>query len=50
MGLATDLTNFRVGLDKVQFSITDTDLNSLQTLEVDQNSSEFQTDALNIAG
>ncbi len=39
---------YQVGLDKVRFSSNDTDLNNLQTLEIDQNDSQFHTDPLNI--
>jgi peptidoglycan hydrolase-like protein with peptidoglycan-binding domain len=49
-GTTSDLTNFKVGLDKIKFSTTDANLGSLQTLDVDQTDSEFQTDTLNIAG
>ncbi|HVX91406.1 MAG TPA: hypothetical protein VHC20_07395 [Candidatus Paceibacterota bacterium] len=41
---ATDY--YQVGLDALRFSTTDSDLNSLQTLDVDQHSSEFQTPPL----
>jgi len=40
--------DFQVGLDKVRFSSTDANLNSLQTLNVDQSSDEFQTDSVNV--
>jgi peptidoglycan hydrolase-like protein with peptidoglycan-binding domain len=50
LGLSSALTNFQVGLDKVKFSTTDANLNSLQTLDVDQTDSQFHTDTLTIAG
>ncbi len=44
----TGTGDFQVGLDKVRFSTTDTDLNSLQTLDLDQTDNEFQTGSVNI--
>ncbi|MFZ1987842.1 MAG: peptidoglycan-binding protein [Minisyncoccia bacterium] len=49
-GTSADLGSFQVGLDKVKFSAIDTNLNSLQTLEVDQSDADFHTDPLTIAG
>jgi peptidoglycan hydrolase-like protein with peptidoglycan-binding domain len=40
--------DFQVGLDKVRFSTSDSDLNSLQTVDVDQTNSDFHTDPLHI--
>jgi hypothetical protein len=40
--------DYEAGLDEVKYSLNDIDLNSLQTLDVDQNDSEFHTDPLHI--
>lgn len=49
-GLDETLTNIEVGLDSVKFSSTDSNLNSLQTLNIDETDAEFSTDPLTIAG
>ena len=40
--------DYEVGLDSVKFSTIDSDLNSLQTLNVDESDSQFHTDPLHI--
>lgn len=40
--------DFQVGVDSIKFSTTDSNLNSLQTLDVDQTDSQFHTDPLHI--
>lgn len=50
LGLSSSLTNFQVGLDKIQFSFTDSNLNSLQVVDVDETNSDFHTDTLTVAG
>ena len=50
VGTSTDVANFQVGLDKVKFSSTDSNLNSLQVIDVDQSDSDFRTDPITIAG
>ena len=37
---------YQIGLDFVQFSTTDANLNNLQRLEIDENDSDFQTNPL----
>jgi hypothetical protein len=49
-GTSSTLGNYQVGLDKVRFSTSDTNLNSLQTLDIDQTDNQFHTDTLTIAG
>ncbi len=49
-GTSADLNSFQVGLDKVKFSSTDSNLNSLQTLDIDQTDSDFHTDPLVVQG
>lgn len=40
---------YQVGLDKIRYSFINTDLAHLQTLEIDQTDSDFQTDAVAIS-
>jgi hypothetical protein len=40
--------DYQVGLDKIRFSTVDTGFGSIQTLDVDQNASQFHTDSVNI--
>ncbi len=49
-GADGDLGVFQIGLDKVKFSSTSANLNSLQTLEVDQSKNKFHTDPIVIQG
>lgn len=52
-GLAADVSNFEVGLDKVRFSTDDAEpvtSGALQTVDVDQSDSDFHTDPITIAG
>ncbi len=50
LGTSSDVANFQVGLDKVYFSATSANLNSLQSVDVDQTDSDFRTDPITIAG
>lgn len=39
---------YQFGVDAIRFSSVSSSLNSLQTLDVDENKSQFKTDPLNI--
>lgn len=47
---STVRSTYHVGLDKLRFSLTNTNPTSLQTVEVDETNSNFRTDPLTIPG